>query len=210
MPVQTLTDRNFKIVGQRNRALSVTIPGVVLVLFKMQGCSACIGFEPQFQQLSNSDGRIVCASIDITVYRDVIKMAQNTTTPIPHTPYLILYVNNNPLAVYKGRKDASSLSNFVTRALEKSRTPSQQFMPPRDQGNYQHQSQFQQGMYGKTGQGQHGIFTPEMDGGIPKRGTSQYAYINPHAEDDDDQRLSVPDIIPHNVPWEGTYKKYDG
>lgn len=48
---------------------------------------------------------------------------------------------------------------------------------------------------------------PNMQGVIKGSGGSEYAYLN-DVEEDDAEKLMLPNqVTPHNVPWEGSYKK---
>jgi len=206
MSIHQLTSQHFTIVGRQRKALSLQMGGAVLVFFKMQSCQGCAAFEPIFNQLAAEDRRVGYAVIDIGVYRDVVGMSRQTTTPIQTVPTIILYIEGRPHAKPK-KKDIMSLRSFLSGALSKappqaaaaaSRPSQQPFMP-----NQQYP------------QPQQKYYQPEMDGRMPSmkgvrgggNGQSMYAQLN-QADEDDDMKMLIPEqITPHNKPWDSGYRK---
>nr|QBK86598.1 MAG: thioredoxin [Marseillevirus LCMAC102] len=228
MSVHQLSPQNFKVVGRNIKTLNINLSGNVLVFFKMQGCPGCGTFEPIFHQLAgaSTNDNIKYAACDLTNQRDIIKMSRQTSTPIQAVPFIILYVNGNPLAKYTGKKSIPAIKSFMTKAL--------QHVPPVQSQNFMpQQRESSGGMYGNgsynppqmsPNQGQSGVNqqhdssdgkiwmpelgkAPSMQGVVKGSGGSQYAYLN-DIDEDDEEKLSVPEqVTPHNVPWESQYRK---
>ena len=212
MNVFELANQNFTL-SRDQKTLKINIPGIVLVMFKMDGCQGCAATEPIFRQLSMDTSKVnTYATINITRNRDVAKMAMNTSTPIPHVPMFILYVNNEPKAIHKGKRELQAIRDSIYGALSKIQT-TQGFMPPPQQNQGPPQgSQEQRSMYGQ------GRFAPPQLAPQPnyyqpeipqssQRPQSQYANLNDVDEEDEERLLTPVQVTPHNVPWESSYKK---
>jgi len=108
MSVQQLTSQHFTVTGQQKKTLNLRAGGNVMVLFKMQNCPGCRGFEPILHQLAG-EGRypVTYATIDVGVYRDVAARSKQTTAPITAVPTIILYIDGRPYARIK-KKDINS------------------------------------------------------------------------------------------------------
>lgn len=199
-----LGSHNFVVIGTRQKALGINIPGNVLVFFKMDRCPNCSQFEPVFAQLPKQETRVNCATLNITQNKDVVIMSRDTSTPITAVPILILYINGQPYARFNGTKNIESIRAFITKAL--SSNPSgqhqQQFM----------QTPVQQNMYGGSrppaAQGgpaynQSKSFMPEIGTAPSMKGIIKGYASGNNVEDDEDSTLFIPDtVIPHNRPWE--------
>jgi len=234
MSVHQLTSQNFQVVGRSRQTLNINAPGNVLVFFKMDGCPGCAAFEPIFYQLAGQERRVNYAVANLTNCREVISMSRSTTTPIQTVPFIILYVNGSPFAKYNGKKNIPALKSFVGKALAKA--PSGPSSPPQGGFMPQQAPPQQRGMYGSGGyqhpqmaprrgqsgyNQQHGpqqadggrVWMPEMDkapsltGIVKGDGSSQYAYLNDLDEEDEERLLLPGQVTPHNVPWEGAYKR---
>jgi len=164
MNVFELSTQNFSL-SRDQKTLKINIPGIVLVMFKMDGCQGCAATDPIFRQLSMDTSKVNSyAVINLTRNREVAKMAMNTNTPIPHVPLFILYVNQEPKAIHKGKRELQAIRDSIHNALNQIQA-TQGFMPPPSQ---QQQDPNQRGMYGQGRYApqqlapQQNFFQPEM------------------------------------------------
>lgn len=206
MTVYQLKSQNFKVVGRNRRTLNISVPGNVLVFFKMDGCRGCQAVEPIFHQLAKLELRINYGVINLSQNREVTMWSRQTSTPIQAVPLLLLYTNGNPLAKFKGKKNIPALKSFITKALRHAPPPnsgSSSFM-----GN---QGQPQQGNSGVNNRfAQTHVNKPDFESapsvkGIVKGSTNQYL---DGVDEDDEELLKLPkEVTPYNVPWESNYRK---
>ena len=219
--------------------MTVNVPGNLLVMFKVQGCTGCGAFEPIFHRLANEDSRVSCGVLDITYNRDVVQMSRTTTTAIQRVPHLIMYMDGMPRARFKGKKDLSSLKSFISEVF--STVPSHQpqgFVSsqanpqggnhPRQQGGYAPpQTPMLKRDYAPPQQGyappQQGYAQPQQGGyaqphqggyaqpqGMPPP-TAHPSMANQCEKGDDGECITIPEkIIPHNMPWESDFKRLTG
>lgn len=220
-----LSGGNFHLVGHHRKTLNINIPGSILLLFKSPHCTGCQAFEPIFYNLANRDQRVQYGVVDITMSPEVIQMSRMTSHPIERTPTLFLYIDGNPYAKYNGKKNMESIISFINTIEQSGKLSSgqmaqRQFVP---QGNIYgggggggppqiNQSQF---VGQPQPQQEPKYWAPEMDNGpslqsaVKGSQNTQYAFLGNHEEDEDEERLLLPDeVTPHNVPWEGSYKKF--
>ena len=130
MSIVQLYPGNFKLVGRQRKTMNISLPGNVLVFYKMQDCRGCQAVEPIFQQLASIEPRVQYAICDLTNARDIIAMSHQTKTQIQKVPHMILYVGGSPHARFRGDKNIPSLRGFIAQAL--AQAPAQQpqgFMP---------------------------------------------------------------------------------
>ncbi len=231
MSIVQLYPGNFSLVGRQRKTMNISLPGNVLVLYIMQDCRGCQAVEPIFHELSRVESRVKYAICNLTNARDIIAMSHQTKTQIQKVPHMILYIMGRPHARFRGEKNIPSLRNFIGRALTASTQQPQEFV--QQQGNmygggegnyqqsashmtpqYQRQQMQQQGPGPGPGQGKDKFWMPElgktptMTGALRNAGGStQYAYLGT-VDDEDEDKLLVPDqVIPHNEPWMSQYKK---
>lgn len=199
MSIHELTSQNF-LLSRDQKTLKTNVPGASLVMFKMDNCKHCAQTEPIFRQLAIDTSEVnTYAVLNLSRNKEVSKMAQNTRTPIPHVPYFILYVNGEPKAIHKGQREYQAIKNSIHSAMTQIKQT--QFVQPTaqqpnrggvyGQGGYSH-PQFSQNP---------GMYQPEM----PKQ--NPYAKLNDIEEEDPDRLLTPDQMIPHNMPWESTYKQ---
>jgi thiol-disulfide isomerase/thioredoxin len=210
--ISFLSSENFVVMGSRQKTLGISIPGNVLVFFKMQRCNNCAEFEPIFASLSKKENRVTHAILDVTDNRDVVISSRDTNTPIAAVPVIILYINGRPHAKFNGTKNIPSIQNFITKALQSNMSASavpsrqQQFMP--STGGKVRQEVDQMGGNGKAWLPDIGT-APSMKGKIKGDGRSGYAQ-GANLEEDDEPRLSMPDsVTPYNAPWEAELLNQD-
>lgn len=217
--VMALTFQHFVIIGSKNKALGVNIPGNVLVLFKMQRCDNCAQFEPIFLSLPKVENRIAFAIMDIT-NNPLVNLSRTTSTPINTVPMLILYINGKPHSKFGGTKNIPSIQNFITKALQLSSgpppssmvQPPQQFMAPPSNmygpSGYQtgpQQNGLQNGLQQNAFPQQGKSWMPEIGTAPSMKGVIKGGYSGGghRIEEEEDPRLSIPDtVIPYNSPWE--------
>ena len=225
MSVQNLTSQNFQVVGRSRQTLNINLDGYVLVFFKMDGCTGCAAFEPQFYQLANAERGINYAVANLSSNREIIAMSRTTSTSIQTVPYIVLYVNGSPFAKYNGKKNVQALRSFIKKALSQAPASQSSFVPRQQpapgaqpgmygSGSYQHpQMAPAQGHAGYNQAQQPGkVWMPEMEkkpsmSGALRGGESQYAHLNDIDEEDEERLLLPGQVTPHNVPWESNYRK---
>lgn len=177
--MEALTSLNFTL---RKNDLILNKKGIqndyTLILFKSPRCMGCKKFSPVFEQLAREYGSVIrFAFIDISIHRNVLAMARKSKTPINHVPFLLLYAGNMARAKYTGNMGISSLRSFLE---EMARTGNVSTFTPT---NLQRQRPQEPQQFG------HGV-------------------MDDHDDDDEDTKLLCPvEIIPHNTPWVGEYKK---
>jgi hypothetical protein len=129
------------------------------------------------------------ATLDIGRNRNVLVMAQKSKTPIPHVPYLLLYLRGSPFAIYKGSLGITALKSFVHKVLTElgkdNFTPTTNFAPPPSR--------------------------PAGPAHAGPRASNGYAVMGGNAEEEEDpSRLLCPtNVIPHNQPWAAEYRKME-
>ncbi len=199
MSIQEATDSDFRLTG---KTLTINKHGYTLVFFKMANCEGCKSFAPIFHNLSMSTSKINnFVVIDVSVYRRVVQWSRESSTPIQKVPYIVLYFDGKPHSKYTGIKDIPNLLSFIDKTVPDQQRHGQQgfinpsYPPPQQQRGY--------------GYGGHPGMQPQPEptqrGGA--RPPPNYAQLN-DVEDDDDEKLLLPGLVtPHNVPWEGSYRK---
>lgn len=233
MSVHQLSSQNFSLSGRgQKQFLNINLQGAVLCFFKMDSCPSCKGFEPIFLRLASEEPKINYAIINLSSSRDVVSLSRKSTTQITAVPFLLLFVNGGPHAKYNGKKSIQPLKSFINKALQSAPppniTPTQGFMPrggnmyDGSNGGYPQSSHMapQRGHAGYSHYGgqnnQQGSKVnmpeignaPNMKGKIKGDVSSQYSYMEGEVEDDEDDKLLLPDqITPYNVPWEVNFKK---
>lgn len=209
MAVQEATPNDFRLVqnGGHN-VMTINRRGYTLVFFKMTNCAGCDAFAPVFSELSvTAPGIDHFVSANVSAYRNIVSMSRNTKTPIQTVPLIILYIDGEPYAKYTGKRTLPDVLSFITKNVK---AKSHGFMqnpahlaqaPPQPQ---------QRGMYGQS-QYNHPVMHPDMQGvRQPSRPQQQYAHMG-EPEDEDEEKLLVPNqVTPHNVPWEGNYRRMGG
>ena len=184
MPIYTLSVQNFSLNG---KTLGINIPGLILVLFKMESCSGCKQFQPIFELLGKQE---LCnlGVIDVNIPNNsVIAFSKNSSTPINGVPHMIFYINGEPISVFKGPRTLDKVKGFILNMLEYSKN---------------NQKKTQVLKQAQPSQKQQKIYNPEIDD--QKSFPSQTKY----EIDNNDEKLLIPSIItPYNKPWESSYKK---
>lgn len=201
--MMNLNSDNFVVLGTRTKTLGITIPGNVLVFFKMSTCPNCASFEPIFVNLSHQENRVTHAVIDVGQYRDVAMTSKNTSTPITAVPCLILYIEGRPHSRIPGAKNVAAVRDFITKSLQaKPKAAQQQFMP----SNYGGANASVKMQQVPGGQNTGKSYVPDIGKapsmkGIIKGARGGYSGGN-NVEDEDEPKLMIPDdILPYNLPW---------
>lgn len=166
-----------------------------LVFFRAYSCPGCQKFAPIFSQIeAELNGALDFASIDVAAgnNRSVVAMARKSKTPIPTVPHLLLYLGNQPFARYTGNLGKSSIRSFLNKATTDNRGANT-FTPTEPDSGRGQQMQ---------GEGKRG-------GGRDYR--NGYAMMGGADEVEEDlSKLRCPTgVIPHNAPWEGSYKRLE-
>ena len=111
-----LTTDDFKLIGNKNndsKILINNISGFSLILFYSKQCEYCKSLEPIFMKLPGTITGCHFGQINIGKNKDVIRMSQQSITPITYVPLVILYYNKKPYMRYDGPSDINEIQNFV-------------------------------------------------------------------------------------------------
>jgi|SRR5579862_2314890 len=193
----SLNTTHFKSVRNSNNSntLTINVTGNIFVFFKLQNCEGCNAFEPVFKKLASEDRRVIYGIVDLTNNNQITQISKTTTTPIQTVPHLILYINGQPFAKFKGQKNLNGIKNFLSEALtlastQQPREPVQpipsSFVP-------------QQNMYNNQ------QYAPQNNN-IQQQPT--HSSMQKKCESDDGTCLMVPnDVIPYNLPWQSDFNK---
>lgn len=225
MSIAQLYPGNFKLVGRQRKTMNISLSGIVLVLYTMDGCRGCQAVEPIFRHLSSIEPKVKYAICNLTNARDVISMSQQTKTQIQKVPCLIMYVDTRPHARFKGDKNIPSLTSFINNAIAAAPPQQQQQQQEfvQQQGNmygggsqgynqqppgsqtppqYQRQQQGQgQGQQQGQGQGKDKFWMPElgkaptMQGALRNAGGGTQYAYLGTVDDEDEDKLLVPDQV---------------
>ena len=88
-------------------------------MFKTNRCEYCIDMIKILKNLATHDLRITWAVADVGVYKNIISMAKDSSTPLKGVPTCIFYVNNRPHINYRGKRTIKNIQDFISKALEK-------------------------------------------------------------------------------------------
>ena len=110
-----LTANDFDVISdnKNNNILINNINGFSLILFYSTQCTYCKTILPIMKQLPGTINGCQFGMINVGRNKDVIRMSQNTITPLTYVPYVILYYNRKPYMRYDGPHDISEIQNFV-------------------------------------------------------------------------------------------------
>ena len=188
-----LTDKQF-VTKNGNLTLLSKNAGPILVYFYSTGCQGCSVFRPHWADVISSDFKRTFAFAEINLERHskVVGVSRNSKTPIPYTPYLMLFINNEPYAVYKGTMNATSVSSFLKKIIEKL-------------------SGHSGDAPGSTSYGGPSIYTQSSDlvqlAKRPMGNRTGYAVMGGGDEEDSSKLMCPTNLIPHNCPWSSEYRK---
>lgn len=181
-----LTGKNFSVRGGNLLLDTGNGGGDMIVFFKKSDCAFCKSFEPIFQACSASEPRINWGIADLDGNPDIIQKSRNTKNPIKTVPFIMLYIEGQPKAIYTSKdRSKPAVLDFVNVILENSRNSrTQRFTPhPQQQQYQQQQPQYQQ--------------QPQ---------TQQQRYREPVMSKEDVPNFSV-DYVPYNIPWKNTEQR---
>jgi hypothetical protein len=110
-----LTANDFSVISDNktNNILINNINGFSLILFYSTQCTYCKTILPIFRRMPGTINGCQFGMINIGRNKDVIRMSQNTITPLTYVPYVILYYNKKPYMRYDGPHDINEIQNFV-------------------------------------------------------------------------------------------------
>ncbi len=202
-----LTSQNFHVMQGTPSTLALALGNKVFVFFKSPKCNGCESLAPIFSKLARVDNRLTFASIDVTKNNEVIKLSQNTSTPITTVPCLILYNDGIPYARFRGQRNESSLISFLNTTLSQLDVP-QSFVPVQPQ---------QQNMYGgQRAAPNQRAFMPDTQS-FPSQAkniannpiaSSSHPSMQQCDPEDPDCLMVPKNVIPYNMPWESDFQKY--
>ena len=111
-----LTADDFSVINdpKNNQQILVNnIPSFSLVLFYSNQCQYCKTILPIMRQLPGTINGCQFGMINVGRNKNVIRMSQNTITPLTYVPYIILYYNKKPYMRYDGPHNMIEIQNFV-------------------------------------------------------------------------------------------------
>lgn len=195
---------HFYLSGADQNALSISIPGPVFVLIKMDRCEGSAAVQPIVYTLSGEERSVQYGILNISEHPDVVRMSQRSNLPIVGSPIIVFFFNHMAYARFSGKKkNLISLRSWLRKMVSEIRHLQQQHT------SYQQQSfvPSQQSYPGppRGGPPQRGGFPPGRGGmqQIPAGRQPSFQSHLQNVEDDDDQQLKMPDsVTPHNTPWE--------
>ena len=128
-------------------SLSITIDGIILVMFSSSQCKICQGFSGQFQRLPAMVSGVkfgICVLDDADII--IAVKSKNTSTPIVSVPRFILYSGGSPVAEYTGSSTLNGIISFLQEVVPKIKNsfmqqPTQQrtrMQQPQQQQQQQH------------------------------------------------------------------------
>lgn len=118
--MSTIYYLNANDFSQEGNHMSANIGGLTLIMFHSQRCTHCVNFIPVFKSLPNSIRGInfgLC-SVD-NANRDIIRMSQNSSTPIRAVPKFILYNDGLPYVEYSGQRSQQAILSFLQEITNK-------------------------------------------------------------------------------------------
>lgn len=109
-----LTSDDFAVQrGAKGPILCHNIRGFSLILFYSTHCSYCNDLIPIFKKLPGSIDGCQFGMINVSSNRTCVEMSQNTIAPIKYVPFIILYVDGQPLMIYKGPSNEEDIRKFI-------------------------------------------------------------------------------------------------
>ncbi len=111
-----LTTDDFNVIedDKGNKILINNIPGFSLVLFYSTQCEYCKILNPIMKKLPGTISGCHFGIINVGKNKDVIRMSQQSITPLTYVPYMILYYNKKPYMRYDGPNDLIEIQTFVS------------------------------------------------------------------------------------------------
>lgn len=109
-----LEDKDFHIEqGKSGNLLCTNISGMSLKFFFTEKCNYCRSSLPEIHSLN---GRFNCiiALVNVGKYPNVVRMSNQTISPITVVPFIMLYINGKPYIRYHGDRTAEAISKFIT------------------------------------------------------------------------------------------------
>jgi thioredoxin-like negative regulator of GroEL len=108
--------------GNRGDILCNSIRGISLILFYSTKCGHCQNLIPVFKRLPGSIGGCQFGMINVSLEKDIIRMAKNTIVPIEFVPLIILFVNGKPYVRYDGSYNDNELRLFIVNVTKQLQT----------------------------------------------------------------------------------------
>lgn len=118
--MSTIYYLNANDFSQEGNHMVANIGGLTLIMFHSQRCTHCVNFIPVFKSLPNSIRGInfgLC-SVD-NANKDIIRMSQNSSTPIKAVPKFILYNDGLPYVEYSGQRSQQAIVSFLQEITNK-------------------------------------------------------------------------------------------
>lgn len=111
-----LTSEDFTIQQTQNMNVLVNnISGISLILYYSTQCVYCQKCIPMFKKLPDMVNGCNFGMVNVSMNRQLLQMANSSTTPITYVPYIILYVNGHPYIRYDGPSDINNIVQFVVQ-----------------------------------------------------------------------------------------------
>jgi thiol-disulfide isomerase/thioredoxin len=122
-----LTSNDFEIgQGSKGPSLTIKYPELIFVMFHADAsrCPHCEELLPEFKKLPYIISGCKFALVNLNRYPDIVRLSNNTTTPLEYVPYLVLYINGKPFIRYEGDKNLQSLAEFVSEFITRLKSQS--------------------------------------------------------------------------------------
>lgn len=105
--------------GTKGNILCHSIPGFSLILFYSTQCPHCQVLIPIFKRLPGTIGGCQFGMCNVSTNKMLIKMSNETISPISFVPNLLLFVNGKPFMRYSGPSDINEIKRFVIEVAQK-------------------------------------------------------------------------------------------
>lgn len=93
--------------------------GLCLILFYSRQCESCKRFLPKFKTLPGSSPCFF-GMVDIDrAQRRIVRLSEQTVSPITFVPDLILYVDGRPIVRYRGPREIEEILRFISEATQR-------------------------------------------------------------------------------------------
>jgi hypothetical protein len=118
MSIYELDSEDFVVKkGAKSDILCTQLSGFSLILFYSKSCQYCPLLLEIFRRLPEKINGCLFGIINIQKNPKCISNSQSTNTPIKYVPYIVLYVNGVPMAVYGGDYEIQQICSFITDTI---------------------------------------------------------------------------------------------
>lgn len=128
LTIQNFSRKEIMEQGKLRKYCVLELSGTYFVYFKGSKCGLCRTFESDWiqtqEKFKNQNIEFGNFLIDAPVNtpspdRNILTLTEGTNTPMRGTPYLVLYYNGYPRAIYKGVRKIERIEPFLINSLAK-------------------------------------------------------------------------------------------